>query len=56
MLEGYKTYIGIAISVLGTAAGLFQWNVGDLTLLQTQLVSIVGAVLAIYGRYAVKAV
>lgn len=53
MLSGYKTYIGIAITVLGSLSSLFNWNLGDLAGLQDQVVALVGAAIAIYGRFAV---
>lgn len=53
MLSGYKTYIGIAITVIGSLSGLFGWNLGDLAGLQDQIIALVGAALAIYGRFAV---
>ena len=54
MLEGYKTYIGIAITVLGTLAGIFHWNLGNLTGVQEQVIVLVGAAIALYGRYKAK--
>lgn len=53
MLAGYKTYIGIALTVLGSLSALFGWEVGDLAGLQDQVIALVGAALAIYGRFAV---
>jgi hypothetical protein len=53
MLSGYKTYIGIAITVLGSLSALFGWNLGDLAGLQDQIIALVGAVIAIYGRFVV---
>jgi len=53
MLSGYKTYIGIVITVIGSLSGLFGWNLGDLAGLQDQIIALVGAALAIYGRFAV---
>jgi lysozyme len=55
MLEGYKTYLGIAITVLGSLSALFGWNLGDLAGLQDQVIALVGAVLALYGRFVTKA-
>ena len=54
MLNGYKTYIGIAITILGSLSGLFGWDLGDLAGLQDQLIVLFGAIIAIYGRYVAK--
>jgi len=54
MLEGWKTYIGIAITVIGTLSGLFHWNLGDLAGVQDQIIALVGAALALYGRFVTK--
>jgi hypothetical protein len=55
MFTGYKTYIGIGITVLGSLSALFGWNLGDLAGLQDQVIALVGAALAIYGRFVTKA-
>lgn len=54
MLSGYKTYIGVAISILGSLSSLLGWDLGDLAGLQDQLIAIVGGLIAIYGRYVAK--
>lgn len=51
MLEGYKTYIGIAITIIGSLSALFGWNLGDLAGLQDAIIALVGSAIAIYGRY-----
>lgn len=56
MLNGYKTYIGIAIAVIGAVAGLFGWSIPNLEGLQNELVTLVGAAIAIYGRVKVGAI
>lgn len=56
MFTGYKTYIGVAITVLGSVSALLGWNVGDLAGLQDQVIALVGAALAIYGRFVAKPV
>ena len=53
-LSGYKTYIGIIIAALPAVAGIFHWNLGDLTGLQDQLVTLIGAAIAIFGRFTAK--
>lgn len=56
MLQGYKTYIGILITIIGALSGLFQWGLGDLAGIQDQLITLVGSLIAIYGRFASKTV
>lgn len=51
MLQGYKTYIGAAIAIIGALSGLFGWNLGDLAGLEDQIITIVGGIIAIYGRF-----
>jgi len=55
MLDGLKTYIGIAISIIGALAGVFHWNLPDIAGIQDQIVTLVGAGIAIYGRFTTKA-
>jgi hypothetical protein len=54
-LDGFKTYLGIAIAFLGTLSGLFGWNLGDLAGVQDQIIALVGAAIALYGRFVTKA-
>lgn len=55
MLEGYKTYIGIIFTLLGTLATAKGWSWGSaLPELQGYVVTIVGALIAIYGRAVAK--
>lgn len=54
MLSGYKTYIGIIITILGAASGVFGWGLGDLAGVQDQIITLVGSLIAIYGRATVK--
>ena len=54
MLSGYKTYIGIFITVVGTLSGLFGWNLGDLAGVQDQIIALIGAALALYGRFVTQ--
>jgi hypothetical protein len=57
MLDGYKTYIGILFTIVGAAASTFHWSFGAmLPDIQGQLVTLVGAGLAIYGRAVAKPV
>jgi hypothetical protein len=54
MFTGYKTYVGIAIAIIGACSGLFGWDLGDLAGVQDQLITLVGSVIAIYGRAVAK--
>jgi len=56
MLSGYKTYIGIALTILGAASGVFGWNLGDLGGVQDQVITLIGSLIAIYGRATAKPV
>ena len=56
MLSGYKTYIGIAITILGAASGIFHWNLGDLAGVQDQVITLAGSLIALYGRAVTKPV
>ena len=56
-MNGYKTYTGIFVMLLGFLASKgFIPNAGDVvyTDLVNQIFTVVGAVLAIYGRYDVE--
>jgi len=50
MLDGYKTYIGIAITVISTLAGVFgkDWGI-DYAGVEAALGTLVGAGIALYG-------
>lgn len=50
MLHGYRTYIGIAITALGSLSTLFGWGLGDLAQVQDAIIVLVGAAIAAYGR------
>lgn len=54
MLEGYKTYIGILISLIGTLSSLFGWNLGDLAGIQDLLITLVGTAITLYGYIVTK--
>jgi hypothetical protein len=54
MLDGYKTYIGIIITLLGVVAGLFHYDITWLSQSQADIVSIVGLGIATYGRAKAK--
>jgi hypothetical protein len=55
MLDGYKTYIGILFTILGAAATMFHWSIGSaLPDIQGQVITLVGAGIAIYGRAVAK--
>ncbi len=49
ILDGYKTYIGIFFTTLGTLSGVFGWDVGALVGAQDFIVTLAGAVIALYG-------
>lgn len=56
MLNGYKTYIGIGITLLGVAAKAFGWHIDWLLSAETQadITTIVGLVVTTYGRAVTK--
>ena len=49
MLDGYKTYIGILFTIIGSLSGVFGWHIGDLAGIQDQVVVLVGSAIALYG-------
>ena len=54
MMKGYKTYTGIAVTLLG-AFGIFSYvSESDLTTTLNTIMTIIGAGLASYGRYKAK--
>lgn len=50
MLHGYRTYVGIAITILGSLSTVFGWGLGDLAGVQDAIITLVGSAIAIYGR------
>ena len=54
VLEGRKTYIGIIIGLLGGLGAFKYVSEGDLTTFLNVCTTIVGALIAIYGRYKAK--
>lgn len=54
ILNGYKTYIGIFIAILPAIAKLFGKDLGDLTGLEETLITIVGGIVALIGRFVAK--
>ena len=57
--RGYKTYLGIAIAIMPTVAGLFGFNVDpsfaeEIPVLSAEFFQIVGSALAFYGRAAAQ--
>lgn len=54
MLEGYKTYIGIAVLVLTPIAAKYGFSDADLQSWVTALGTVVGGVIAIIGRVMAK--
>lgn len=55
MLQGRKTYIGIALIVLGWIGFGDLVSESEATMLVDNAIQFVGIVMAIYGRYKVKA-
>ncbi len=54
MLDGKKTYIGLAVTLAGVF-GVFKYvTEGDLTTTLNTLAEVIGLVIAIYGRYKAK--
>lgn len=53
-LPGFKTYIGIIIAIAPAVAKLFGYDLGDLTGLEDQLVTVVGGIIAVIGRVNVR--
>lgn len=54
-MDGFKTFLGIAISAAPMVATLFGFDTspsftGDATEIVSAIISVFGAVLAIYGR------
>ena len=54
MLEGKKTYTGIAAMLLAMLGQQLGVDLGDGTELITAVVTLIGAALAIYGRLVAK--
>lgn len=56
-LNGYKTYIGILFTILGALATMNNWTfVASLPDWQNSAITLIGAVIAIYGRAVAKPV
>lgn len=57
-MEGYKTYTGIAITLVSSVVGLLGMNDvisnEEITTIISAIGTLVGTVLAIYGRYKAK--
>lgn len=54
-LNGYKTYIGILFTVIGALAGMLHWTfAASLPDWQNSVITLVGAIIAIYGRAVAK--
>ena len=59
LLPGFKTYIGIFLTLVGTLAQAFGWDwwagiSGDVGTVANQVLAAVGGVIAIYGRAVAK--
>lgn len=53
-LDGYKTYIGIFFATVGPILSLFNINIGDLTGIESAVVTLVGGAIALYGYLVTK--
>lgn len=51
MLEGYKTYIGIAITILGSVGLGYLVTPSQLGDLVDSILKIAGIVISVYGNY-----
>lgn len=54
MLDGYKTYVGIAVMLLSQVLQARGIELGDTVGLTNEVLALIGAALAIYGRFAAK--
>jgi hypothetical protein len=54
MLKGYKTYIGIGISLLGVLGFGDVISEGEAVEIVDLAMQLVGLVIAVYGRFAAK--
>jgi hypothetical protein len=55
MLAGYKTYIGIIITLAGIVGGALGADLAWLTASQADIISAVGLMIATWGRATTKA-
>lgn len=56
-LDGYKTYIGIVFTVIGALASMLHWTfAASLPDWQNSAVTLIGAIIAFYGRKVTKPV
>ena len=54
MLEGKKTYIGIALAILGSFGAFNYISESDITTTLNVIVEVTGFALAAYGRFKAK--
>lgn len=59
VLPGMKTYIGLAITLIGTLAGVLGWDwwglvAADATTVMNGVIDMIGIVIAAYGRAVAK--
>ena len=54
LLEGKKTYIGLALALFGALGGSELISEGELTSLLTAIFEIAGILFAAYGRFDAK--
>lgn len=52
-MEGYKTYTGVAIALIGLIASKYLTD-GEIEMIATGLIQLVGLGIAVYGRYKAK--
>lgn len=56
MFKGIKTYIGIFVAVLPTLSRVLGYPITDVAGLEEELITLLGTVIAVYGRFAAKPV
>lgn len=54
MLEGYKTYTGIVVALLGAIGISKFFTDGEVTQIADIIITVAGLVIAAYGRYKAK--
>ena len=50
MLEGWKTFIGLAVAAVAQASSMFGIDIGDVAGVSNSLVTLIGLGVALYGR------
>ena len=54
MLDGYKTYVGIAVTLAGAFGVTNLVSSSDLTTTLNTIITLAGGLFAAYGRYKAK--